>query len=247
MGRGGTFLFAECFSSILVIASVVWSGLIAPYRLNIVNGLTGGHQSSLKLSTFEGWQFFLTICFLSIIGILVFCLIWSDRPILSEHCKWGNGGRQCNLGVRSSNQKLRSSEWGKVFYFFLIRQVYFSASIQITNIHVFPNSFHSFHKNVENYWKLPNSFHSFHKILVSWTEVNPFPFCENCENYWVVFNSFRHACENCENDWEKRTTFVAIFPMTGQGDICICVYIYIYKYMYAPHAEHCATWNRDIE
>ena len=115
MGRGGTFLFDECFSSILVIASVVWSGLIAPYRLNIVNGLTGGHQSSLKLSTFEGWQFFLTICFLSIIGILVFCLIWSDRPILSEHCKWGNGGRQCNLGVRSSNQKLRSSEWGFFF------------------------------------------------------------------------------------------------------------------------------------
>ena len=29
--------------------------------------------------------------------------------------------------------------------------------------------------------------------------------------------------------------------------MCIYIYIYIYKYMYAPHAEHCATWNRDIE
>ena len=143
--------FVSCLLSVSWF--FVWSGLIAPYCLNIVNGGMGGANAI-----------------------------------------WG-------CGQASRSWEALSGD----FFLFVLNSASLFFSQHTDNKYTrFPNSFHSFHKNVENYWKLPNSFHSFHNILVSWTEVNPFPFCENCENYWVVFNSFRHSCENCENYWEKR-------------------------------------------
>ena len=77
-------------------------------------------------------------------------------------------------------------------------------------LYVSPNSFHSFHKNVENYWKLPNSFHSFHKMERGLPLFNLLKSCGNCENYWAVFNSFQHSCENCENYWGKRVYLLSV-------------------------------------
>ena len=77
-------------------------------------------------------------------------------------------------------------------------------------LYVSPNRFHSFHKNVENYWKLPNSFHSFHKMERGLPLFNLLKSCGNCENYWAVFNSFQHSCENCENYWGKRVYLLSV-------------------------------------
>ena len=92
-----------------------WSGLVAPRFLNIVNGGRGwGHQSSLKLSTFEGGSFCLTIWFsFSIIGISVFLFydpVWSPPYRLNFvngrtggtkaiWSWWGGGEHFCSTNV----------------------------------------------------------------------------------------------------------------------------------------------------